>query len=394
MKGPLRERIGTRAVHAGHVPKDHFGAVTPPLYQSAIFVAEDTATLEAINEGRSRGYVYSRIRNPTVLAAEQRLAALEGAESVVLFASGMAAIAGALGPFLSAGDEVVALPDIYGGTIRYFTENLPRQGVIVRWAASIRVEDVALCVGPKTRIIYAETPTNPLLRIVDLPALSALARAAGALLVVDGTLGSPLNQHPLALGADLLVHSGSKYLNGHGDIISGAVVASRELTRQVRSVQQAAGAILDPHSAWLMMRGMATYALRMERHNSNGQAVARFLESHPKVRRVHYPSLCSHPDHVLAGRQMTGFGALISFELESEAAARTVVDHTRYFGIGPSIGGVESLISQPGNTSHHSVSPAKRLEMGISPGLVRISVGIEDVEDLIEDLAQALEAVA
>lgn len=368
------------------------GAAVAPLYQSATFVAEDTETLEAINEGRRRGYVYSRIRNPTVLAAEQRIAALEGAESAVLFGSGMAAVAGALAPFLSAGDEIVVLPDIYGGSVRYIGEHLPRQGVTVRWAASLAPEDVAACIGSRTRIVYAETPTNPLVRIVDLPALAERAHAASALLVVDGTLGGPLNQKPLDLGADILVHSGSKYLNGHGDVIAGAVVANRKVTKLVRASQQAAGAILDPHAAWLMLRGMATYALRMQRHNESGLAVARFLDGHAKVARVHYPGLPSHPDHDLARRQMTGFGGLISFELASDAAARAVVDRTRLFGIGPSIGGVESLISQPGNTSHHSVTPERRREMGIAPGLVRISVGIEDVDDLLSDLSQALEA--
>ncbi len=392
MSSAPTDRIGTLAVHAGHVPAQHHGAAVAPIYQSATFVAEDTETLEAINEGRRRGYVYTRIRNPTVLAAEQRIAALEGAESAVLFGSGMAAVAGALAPFLTAGDEIVALPDIYGGSVRYLGEHLPRQGVAVRWAASLRPDDVAACIGPKTRIVYAETPTNPLVRIVDLPALAEVARAASALLVVDGTLGGPLNQKPLDLGADIVVHSGSKYLNGHGDVIAGAVVAGREITRAVRAAQQAAGAILDPHAAWLMLRGMATYALRMQRHNESGLAVARFLEGHTKVSRVHYPGLASHPDHALARRQMSSFGGLISFELASDATARAVVDRTRLFGIGPSIGGVESLISQPGNTSHHSVTPERRLEMGIAPGLVRISVGIEDIEDLLSDLAQALEA--
>lgn len=392
MSSAPTDGIGTLAVHAGHAPAQHQGAAVPPIYQSATFVAEDTETLEAINEGRRRGYVYTRIRNPTVLAAEQRIAALEGAESAVLFGSGMAAVAGALAPFLSAGDEIVALPDIYGGSLRYIGEYLPRQGVTVRWAASIRAEDVAACIGPKTRVVYAETPTNPLVRIVDLPAMAEIARAASALLVVDGTLGGPLNQKPLDLGADIVIHSGSKYLNGHGDVIAGAVVAGRELTRSIRSAQQAAGAILDPHAAWLMLRGMATYALRMRRHNESGLAVAQFLDAHAKVGKVHYPGLPSHPDHALARRQMKAFGGLIAFELASDAAARAVVDRTRLFGIGPSIGGVESLISQPGNTSHHSVTPERRLEMGIAPGLVRISVGIEDVEDLLSDLTQALEA--
>jgi len=382
--------IATRAVHAGHDPARHQGAAVPPLYASATFVAPDTATLDGLNSGKVQGFVYSRIRNPTVLAAEQRLAALEGAESAVLFGSGMAAIAGALAPLLKAGDTLVATPDLYGGTQRYLAEALPRQGITVRLAASGSAADVAAAITPETRVIYTETPTNPLLRIVDLAALADLAHDAGAVLVVDGTLGGPMNQRPLDLGADLVVHSTSKYLNGHGDVLAGAVVGSRKLTRAVRSMQQASGAILDPHPAWLMLRGMATYPLRMAQHNRSGQAVAEFLAAHPKVARVHYPGLPDHPDHALAQRQMTGFGGLMSFELATEDQARAVVDRTRLFGIGASLGGIESLISQPGNTSHHSVPPEKRLAMGITPGLVRISVGIEDTADLIADLDQAL----
>jgi len=383
--------LGTLAVHAGLDPAGNLGAVSAPIYQSATFVAADTAELMAINEGTKRGYIYSRIRNPTIVAAEQRLSALEQAESSVLFASGMAAIAGAIAPFLKAGDQIVALPDVYGGTLKYFRDVLPTQGVEVTWAKSIAVADVAAALSPRTRVIYAETPTNPLVRVVDVPALAAFAHEKGCLLIVDGTLGSPMNQYPLALGADLVVHSASKYLNGHGDLIIGAVCGDRKLTRQVRSLQQASGAIVDPHAAWLLMRGMATYALRMARHNASGQAVAEFLEAHQKVARVFYPGLASHPDHALAKRQMRGFGGLMAFEMADGAAAQIVVDKTRLFGIGPSIGGVESLISQPGNTSHFSVPPEQRRIMGISDGLVRISVGIEDIEDLIADLSRALE---
>lgn len=391
MSSGKRLRLATRAVHAGHDPAASMGAVTSPIYQSATFVAADTAELMAINTGEKRGYVYSRIRNPSVLAAEQRLAALEEAESCVLFSSGMAAIAGALAPFLKAGDDLVATPDLYGGTIKYFHDILPAQGVNVIWAKSGRAEDVAAAMTPKTRVVYGETPTNPLVRVLDLTALAGIAHEAGAMLVVDGTLGSPMNQHPLALGVDLLIHSASKYLNGHGDLIIGAVCGGRSATRKVRSLQQASGAIVDPHAAWLLMRGMTTYVVRMRQHNAAGLALASFLERHPKVKRVHYPGLASHPDHALATRTMKGFGGLLSFEMESGEAARRVVDRTRLFGIGPSIGGVESLISQPGNTSHFSVPPEQRIAMGIPEGLVRISAGIEDIDDLIEDLAQALE---
>lgn len=383
--------LSTRAVHAGLDPAANKGAVTAPIYQSATFLAADTAEQIAVNSGEKRGFVYSRIRNPTVMAAEQRLAAMEEAESTVLFSSGMAAIAGALAPLLRAGDAVVTLPDIYGGTVRYFRDILPAQGIEVINAAGITADDVAAVLTPRVRVVYAETPTNPLLRVADIAALARVAQAAGAVLVVDGTLGGPMNQNLLTLGAGLVVHSASKYLNGHGDLILGAVCGGRDLTRRVRSLQQATGAIVDPHAAWLLMRGMATFALRMARHNDSAQQVAEFLSEHPKVARVMYPGLPSHPDHALALRQMRGFGGLLSFEAGSPEAARHIVDRTRLFGIGPSVGGVESLISQPGNTSHFSVAPEQRLAMGITDSLVRISVGIEDAGDLIADLAQALE---
>ena len=383
--------LGTRAVHAGLDPADNRGAVTTPIYQSATFLAADTAELMAINTGEKRGYVYSRIRNPTVAAAEQRVAALEDAPSCVLFASGMAAIAGAVAPFVKAGDDLVTLPDLYGGTIKYLRDILPAQGVNVIWAESGAADDVAAAVTARTRVIYAETPTNPLVRIVDLSALAGIAHDAGAKLIVDGTLGGPMNQHPLELGADIVVHSASKYLNGHGDLIIGAVCGPRDLMRAIRILQQASGAIVDAHSAWLLMRGLATFQLRMRQHNASGQAIAAFLDRHPNVKRVFYPGLPSHPDHALAAQTMTGFGGLLSFEMEKPEGARQVVDGTRLFGIGPSIGGVESLISQPGNTSHFSVPPERREAMGISDRLVRISAGIEDTADLIADLAQALE---
>ncbi|MGE0503617.1 MAG: PLP-dependent aspartate aminotransferase family protein [Rhizobiaceae bacterium] len=384
--------IGTKAVHAGFKPAENLGAAVPPIYQSATFVSADTEELERINDGRQRGFVYSRIRNPTVLALEQRLAALEDAESAVVFGSGMAAVAATVESVVSAGDEIVVLPDIYGGSIRYFSEVLPRKGVTVRWSRSIAPEDVGACTSPRTKMIYAETPTNPLVRVVDIERLSEIARDAKALLAVDGTLGGPMNQRLLTLGVDLIVYSVSKYLNGHGDVIGGAVVGGRKLTRTIRSQQQATGAILDPHAAWLTMRGLSTFHLRMAQHNKAGMVIAHFLSDHPAVSRVHYPGLPDHPDNALAQRIMTGFGGLLAFEVGDAARARAVVDRTRLFGIGPSIGGVESLISQPANTSHHSVPSARRREMGISDTLVRVSAGVEDVEDLIADLAQALEA--
>lgn len=383
----------TLAVHAGVEPARQLGAVSPPVYQTVSFVAADTAELEAINSGARKGFVYSRLRNPTVMAAEAKIAALEEAESAVVFASGMAAIDAALGPLLSAGDRMVALADIYGGSYALFSKILPARGIEVVWSRSAEPDAVAALLGKGCTVLYVETPTNPLVRVVDIAAMAEISREAGARLVVDGTLAGPSLQRPLALGADLVVHSASKYLNGHGDVIAGAVVGARAATRAVRAYQHTVGSILDPMGAWLLQRGLSTYPLRMRQHNENGLTVARFLDAHPGVRRVHYPGLADHPQHALACRQMQGFGGLLSFEVDGGAdAARRVVDRCRLCAIGPSVGGIESLISQPANTSHYSVPPEIRREMGIADNLVRLSVGIEAAEDICADLAQALEA--
>lgn len=389
--GTGRQRPATRAVHAGVNPRQNQGAVSPPIYQTATFVAADTADLEAINSGKKRGYVYTRQRNPTVMAAEERLAALEESESAVLFSSGMAAIDAAVSSVTRAGSEIVSITDIYGGTYRLFTEIAPARGVKVNWCDSLEAEAIAACITPATTAVYIETPTNPLVRLVDIAAVAKVAQARKIPLLVDGTLGGPMLQRPLQLGADLVIHSASKYLNGHGDLIIGAVAGARKMTKAVRQLQQALGAIPDPMAAWLFQRGMATYPLRMAQHNANGMAVAAFLSGHPKVLKVHYPGLASHPQHALARRQMEGFGGLLAFEVAGGAdAARQVVDRCRLCGIGPSIGGIESLISQPANTSHYSLPPAERAARGITENLVRLSVGIEAAEDIIADLEQAL----
>ena len=389
-----RKGLATRAVHAGVSPAQHLGAASPPIYQTTTFVATDTADLEAINRGEKRGFVYTRQRNPTIMAAEERLAALEEAESVVLFGSGMAAIDAAVSAVTSAGDEIISIADIYGGTYRLFSDILPTRGVTVNWCDSLDASAIEHLITPKTRAIYVESPTNPLVRIVDLTAVAALAKAKGVALLVDSTLGGPMNQRPLQFGADLVIHSGSKYLNGHGDLIVGAVAGPRKMTRRVRQLQQSVGAIMDPFGAWLFLRGMATYPLRMAQHNATGLAVATFLAGHPSVSGVHYPGLATHPQHALAQRQMSGFGGLLAFTVAGDgAAARRVVDGCRLCGIGPSIGGIESLISQPANTSHYGMPPSQRLERGITDNLIRLSVGIETTQDVIDDLNQALKNV-
>jgi cystathionine beta-lyase/cystathionine gamma-synthase len=389
-----RKGLATRAVHAGVSPAHHLGAASPPIYQTTTFVATDTADLEAINRGEKRGFVYTRQRNPTIMAAEERLAALEEAESVVLFGSGMAAIEAAVSSVTRAGDEIISIADIYGGTYRFFSDILPARGVTVNWCDSLDASAIERLITPRTKAIYVESPTNPLVQIVDLAAVAVVAKEKGVALLVDSTLGGPMNQRPLQLGADLVIHSGSKYLNGHGDLIVGAVAGLRKMTRPVRQLQQSVGAIIDPFGAWLFLRGMATYPLRMAQHNATGLAVATYLADHAHVSSVHYPGLATHPHHALAQRQMSGFGGLLSFTVAGDgAAARRVVDGCRLCGIGPSIGGVESLISQPANTSHYSMPESKRMELGITDNLIRLSVGIETTQDVIDDLKQALENV-
>lgn len=375
--------FGTRAVHAGQTPDPTTGAIMPPVYQTSTYVQD------ALGEPR-RGYEYARVQNPTREALEANIAALEGGRHGAAFASGLAAIEAIL-KRLSAGDHVVSEENLYGGTHRMFTHVFERLGIAFTFVDTADPQQVRDALRPETRLVYLETPTNPMMRVADIAAIAGIAHDAGVILAVDNTFASPYNQRPLELGADIVVHSSTKYLNGHSDVIGGIAVTNDDgIAADLRFMQKATGGVPGPWDAWLVLRGTKTLHLRMEAHNRNGQMVAQYLEQHPAVERVYYPGLPSHPQHELARRQMRGFTGMVSMELGSLKRARRVAERTRVFSLAESLGGVESLIGHPALMTHASVPAERRKAMGVTDGLVRLSVGIEDVEDLIADLEQAL----
>jgi cystathionine beta-lyase/cystathionine gamma-synthase len=381
-----RARFSTLCLHAGQVPDPATGAIVTPIYQTSTYVQEGL--------GRHKGYEYARTQNPTRAALEGNVAALESGRAAFAFASGMAAI-NATASLLKSGDHVVVSSDVYGGTFRLFERVLTRGGLTFSYAEGSDLEALEKAFTVQTRMLFVETPSNPLMRLTDLTAAARLAHAHDARLVVDNTFASPYIQRPIEHGADLVVHSTTKYLNGHSDSVGGIVVAVRDDDIEwLKFVQNAAGAILGPFDAWLVLRGTKTLPLRMAQHSVNGKALAEFLAAHPKVRSVHYPGLPSHPQHALAARQMRGFGGMLAFDLGSLDAARTVLDGVTLLSLAESLGGVETLISHPATMTHASVPAERRAALGITDGLVRISAGIEDVEDLEEDLAQALARVS
>ena len=376
-------RFETTAIHRGQEPDKTTGAVTVPVYQ--------TSTFQQDAVGKPRGYEYSRASNPTRTALETALAALEGGAHGLAFASGVAAIAAVL-ELLKPGDHVIAGDDIYGGTYRLFEEVYGKWGLTTSY---VRLDDPKAfrrALRPRTRLIWVETPTNPLLKICDLRAVAAVAREAGVPLAVDNTFASPYLQRPLELGADIVVHSTTKYLGGHSDLVGGAVVTSRRAVYEaIKFHQKAAGAIPGPWDCWLVLRGIKTLAVRMREHEANAATLARFLKKHPKVERIYYPGLPSHPGHRIAKKQMRGFGGMVSLEL---AGGRKAVDRflsrLKVFILAESLGGVESLVCYPPEMTHGSLPREERLRRGIRDNLIRLSVGLENREDLLEDLKQAL----
>lgn len=374
--------FATDAIHAGQEPDPATGAIIVPIYQTSTFVQEEL--------GKNKGYEYARTSNPTRSALERNLAALEGGQFGFAFSSGMAAIHAVMG-LLKSGDHTVAGRNVYGGTFRLFERILKDLGLTFSYADGREPAELEKAVRPNTRLLYVETPTNPLMELTDLAAAAALAHERGILLAVDNTFMSPYFQRPLALGADLVIHSTTKYLNGHSDGVGGAVIANDErLAERLRFLQNAAGAILGPFDSWLVLRGVKTLAVRMRQHEANGLAVAHYLEKHAKVKKVFYPGLQSHPQHNLAKKQMTGFGGMLAFETGSLENARMVLKSVRLCSLAESLGGVETLISHPASMTHASVPAETRQKLGITDGLVRMSVGIEDVSDLLADLDQAL----
>jgi cystathionine gamma-lyase/cystathionine beta-lyase/cystathionine gamma-lyase/homocysteine desulfhydrase len=379
-------RFSTLCIHAGQAPDEATGAIITPLYQTSTYVQEGL--------GRHKGHEYARTSNPTRSAVEANVAALEGGTTGFGWASGMAAINAVLS-LLKPGDHVVVTDNTYGGTYRLFERVLRPMGLEFTYVDTSDAEATAAAFTERTRMLFLETPTNPVLRLADITALSAAAHARGDIaVVVDNTFASPAVQQPLLLGADIVLHSTTKYLNGHSDSVGGMVVVKHAAHAEwLTFYQNAAGAILSAFDSWLILRGTKTLAVRMEAHNRNGQAIAEYLANHPTIDRVHYPGLPAHPQHALAQRQMRGYTGMVSFDVGTLERARTVLEKVRLFALAESLGGVESLISHPATMTHASVPAERRAALGVTDSLIRVSVGIEDVDDQKADLDQALAAL-
>ncbi|MDP2054793.1 MAG: cystathionine gamma-synthase [Acidobacteriota bacterium] len=379
-------RFSTICIHAGQEPDPATGAIITPIYQTSTYVQDGLGQPHA-------GFEYGRTQNPTRMALERNIAAIEAGTAAFAFASGMAAIDAVL-TRLESGDHVLVSDNTYGGTFRLFERVRRKFGLDFTYVDTSKPELVGPAIKPNTKYLFIETPTNPMLHITDIAAVSEIAHARNVRVVVDNTFASPYIQQPLTLGADMVLHSTTKFLNGHSDSVGGVVILKhQDDVEWFKFVQNAAGAILGPMDSWLILRGTKTLTVRMERTNTNSQVIAEFLAGHKKVQRTIYPGLTSHPHHALAKRQMRGFGGLISFDVGSLDAAKSVLNNLKLMALAESLGGVETLISHPAIMTHASVPPERRAMLGITDGLIRISVGIEDVEDLQADLAQALATV-
>ena len=379
-----KARFGTKAIHAGVQPDPTTGAIMTPIYQTSTYVQDGI--------GNHKGYEYSRTGNPTRNALENAIAELENGRYGMCFASGLSAI-DAVAKQLQPGDEVICTSDLYGGTYRLFTKIFAKFGLKFHFIGMESVEKVAEYVNEKTRLIWIETPTNPMLNIIDIQGLAKLAKESNALLAVDNTFATPFLQRPLDLGADIVMHSVTKYLGGHSDVIMGALVCNDEaLAEQLYFTQNASGAVPGPMDSFLVLRGLKTLHVRMQRHGENAEKIAAFLQAHPKVKKIYWPGLADHPNHDLAKRQMDGFGGMLSFTLASDSfeEAKAIVEKVEIFSLAESLGGVESLIGHPASMTHASIPKEEREKTGVVNSLIRLSVGIEDADDLIEDLQQAL----
>lgn len=385
--------FATRAIHLGHDPMQHEGALTPPLHLTSTFAFDSVEQGAAAFSGEAPRHIYSRISNPTLDLLERRVAALEGADAGLALASGMGAITSVLWTFLSPGDEIITDNTLYGCTFAFMRHGLSRFGITVTHVDLTDPAALSAAIGPKTRIVYFETPANPNMRLVDIAAIAAIARAHGARTVVDNTYATPVLTRPIELGADIVVHSATKYMGGHGDLVGGIAVGTSADIAEVRLVgmKDMTGAVMAPFNAMLVLRGLKTLKLRMERHAANAIEVARMLEAHPAVAVVHYPGLESFAQHGLARRQMPGFGAMIAFELKGGfAAGARMMNRLGLIRRAVSLGDAESLIQHPASMTHSTYTAEERAAHGISEGLIRLSVGLEEIEDIMADLSQAL----
>ena len=386
MKLSAHARFSTVCIHAGQEPDPSTGAIITPIFQTSTYVQDAL--------GQHKGFEYARTQNPTRATLEANLSAIEGGRGAFAFASGMSAI-NAIAARLEAGDHVIVTDNTYGGTFRLFDKVMKRYNIAFSFVDTSDLKVTEAAFTPKTKLVFLETPTNPVLRLSDIAAIAEMAHARGVLVAVDNTFASPCLQRPIQLGADLVVHSTTKYLNGHSDSIGGVVIGVRDEDLQwLKFIQNSAGAILSPFDSWLVLRGTKTMPLRMAQHSANGLALAQYLQKHPRVKSVIYPGLPEHPQHELAKRQMpNGWGGMLSFEMESFEATRSALNRFRLMSLAESLGGVETLVCHPASMTHASVPPERRLAIGLSDNLIRISAGIEDIEDLKDDLAQALDAV-
>jgi cystathionine beta-lyase/cystathionine gamma-synthase len=382
----------TVAVHGGGEPEHKSGPLATPIFQTSTFaVADNDEQLRVTHSDK----FYTRYGNPTHTVAEKTVAELEGAEAALLFASGMAAITTSVLALVRAGEHIVAQADLYGGALKFFSQWLPRFRVEASFVETTRAEDFEQVIRPNSRLMYLESPTNPTLKLVDLQRAVTIAKRHGLTTLIDNTFATPVNQRPIEFGVDIVLHSGTKYMAGHSDLMAGVAAGSEKHMQQIWETRTTLGGTMDPHAAFLLLRGLKTLVVRVERQNQNALRVSQFLEKHPRVKRVNYPFLASHPQHSLATKQMKGGGGLLSFEVDGTAEdTRRFTESLQMFTLAPSLGGVDSLVTLPVVTSHAMVSPEERKRMGITDQLVRLAIGIENAEDLIADLEQALTAVA
>jgi cystathionine beta-lyase/cystathionine gamma-synthase len=388
---PNSHRTNTKAVRGGVDLEKKNGPLATPIFQTSTFEVTD-------NEEQLRAtptdQFYTRYGNPTNTVAEKRVAELEGVDTALTFASGMGAITTTILALLKSGDHIVAQRDIYGGVTKFLTQWLPRLGVETTFVDTTSYEEHGRAIRPNTKLLYLESPTNPTLRVVDLKAAADLAKHHGLISMIDATFGTPINLHPAEYGIDLIMHSGTKYLSGHTDLICGVMAGPGNLIEKIHGTRTTLGNCMDPHASWMLARGLKTLAVRVARQNENALQVAQFLEQHAKVRHAHYPFLKSHPQYEIAKEQMSGGGGIVTFEVKGSGEdARRASESMRLFTLAPSLGGVESLVSIPVLTSHAMIEPVHRVQMGVTEQMIRLSVGIEDVNDLIADLDHALEAV-